>query len=72
MSEIQDEETLTEIACPHCGMTITELRYKEQGHMRISDHAEDGGDMDFPERVHYCPECGEEIEYEDLTKAGVF
>lgn len=62
------------LICPHCGKTITELEYTEKGYMRISDHNEQGGkeSSDFPERIHRCPECGEEIEYEALEEAGVF
>lgn len=63
---------ITTITCPHCGKIIEELKYTEHGHMRISDHSEGGGDMDFPDRAYHCPECDEEIEYEDLEKAGVF
>jgi transposase len=61
----------SEMVCPHCKETITEIRYQEYGRLHFQNGNEDGGDADFPERTYSCPECNSEIERSVLQDAGV-
>ena len=61
----------SEMVCPHCKETITEIRYQEYGRMHFPNGNEDGGDADFPERTYTCPECNSEIERSVLQDARV-
>jgi len=59
--------------CPHCEKVIKEIRYEDHGYVsfpHITDEHSSEENYEWPVRKFFCPECGEEIDYEDLVNAG--
>ncbi len=59
--------------CPDCKRDLKEIRYEDHGYVsfpNITDEHSRGEGWEFPQRKYFCPECGQEIEHEDLVKAG--